>query len=70
MKNNLGDIKSQSNFCSELMLRLNHDIQSSGEGTTYSGMMKDYTRKQEDIRRIRRELMDLQKMLYPYEVRT
>jgi len=69
MKNNLDDIKSQSNFCSELMLRLNHDIQSSAEGT-YSGIMKDYTRKQEDIRRIRRELMDLQKMLYPYEVRT
>ena len=69
MKNNLDDIRSQSNFCSELMLRLNHDIKSSGEGT-YSGIMKDYTRKQEDIRRIRRELMVLQKMLYPYEVRT
>lgn len=58
------DIKSQSKFCADLMFKLNEDIQYSGKGI--SGMEK-YTRKQEDIRRIRRELMDLQKMLYPYE---
>ena len=57
------DIKSQSQFCTELMLRLNEQIQNSDKGI--SGM-ENYTRKQEDIRRIRRELMDLQKMLYPW----
>lgn len=57
------DIKSQSEFCTELMLRLNEEIQNSDKGVSE---MENYTRKQEDIRRIRRELMDLQKMLYPY----
>ncbi len=55
------DIKSQSKFCTELMLRLNEEIQRSDKS-----VIENYTRKQEDIRRIRRELMDLQKMLNPY----
>lgn len=57
------DIKSQSKFCTELMLRLNEEIQNSDKGVSE---MENYTRKQEDIRRIRRELMDLQKMLCPW----
>ena len=55
------DIKSQSKFCTELMLRLNEEIQCSDKS-----ILENYTRKQEDIRRIRRELMDLQKMLNPW----
>lgn len=60
------DIKLQSEFCTELMLRLNEEIQKSGV-EKYTNTLENHTRKQEDIRRIRRELMDLQKMLYPYE---
>lgn len=59
------DIKSQSQFCTELLLRLNEDIQDSGAG--YGSGMKDYTRKQDDIKRIRRELMTLSRMLNPWE---
>lgn len=58
------DIRSQSQFCTELMLRLNHEIQESGEG--YWSGMEYHTRKQKDIARVRRELLKLSKMLYPY----
>lgn len=59
------DIKSQSQFCTELMLRLNEDIQDAKE-SSWSGM-KDHTRKQDDIKRIRRELMTLSRLLNPWE---
>ena len=57
-------IKSQGQFCTELMLRLNDDIRKSKEGS-WSGM-KNHVRKQDDIKRIRRELMALSKMLNPW----
>jgi hypothetical protein len=58
------NIKSQSKFCKELMTRLDDDIQKSGHGT-YSGM-SNYTQKQNDIVRIRRELNALAKLLDPW----
>jgi len=58
------DIRSQCKFCTDLMLRLNEDVQKSGEGS-WSGMENHY-RKMDDIKRIRRELMTLSKMLYPW----
>lgn len=58
------DIKSQSKFCVELMLRLNKEIEISKDGS-WSGM-ENHTRKQYDIKRIRRELMILSKMLDPW----
>ncbi len=58
-------VRGQSQFCTELMLRLNEDIASSGEG--YWSGMENHIRKQDDIKRIRRELMTLSKMLDPWE---
>jgi hypothetical protein len=57
-------VKEQSSFCLELMARLDEDIKTSGEGI-WSGM-ENHVRKQDDIKRIRRELMDLAKMLDPW----
>ena len=58
------DVRSQSQFCTELMLRLNEEIKKSGEGS-WSGM-ENHIRKQDDIKRIRRELMTLSNMLNPW----
>lgn len=58
-------VKSQTTFCTELMLRLNAEIKGSGEGS-WSGM-ENHVRKQQDIKRIRRELMTLSKMLDPWK---
>ena len=58
------DIRSQCQFCAELMLRLNDDIKKSKEGL-WSGM-ENHVRKQDDIKRIRRELLTLSKMLDPW----
>jgi hypothetical protein len=58
------EIKKQAQFCAELMLRLNEDIQKSGQGD-WSGMA-EHSRKQDDAKRIRRELLALQKMLNPW----
>lgn len=57
-------VKSQSRFCAELMLRLNKEIEKSNDGS-WSGM-ENHIRKQDDIKRIRRELMTLSKMLDPW----
>lgn len=57
-------VKSQATFCAELMLRLREDIQASGEGS-WSGM-ENHVRHQDDIKRVRRELMKLSKMLTPW----
>lgn len=64
MKNNFADIRSQSQFCTELMLRLNASIKKAGEGS-WSGM-ENHCQKQNDIIRIRRELHDLFLMLDPW----
>ena len=58
------EIKKQSGFCLELMTRLNKEIIKSGEGS-WSGM-ENHIRHQNDIKRLRRELMDLSKMLNPW----
>lgn len=57
-------IRSQSQFCVELMLRLNEEIKNAGEG--YWSGMENHCRKQNDILRIRRELLELGKMLDPW----
>ena len=57
-------IKEQSNFCKQLMDKLCLEINGSG----FNWNTIDYHhRKQDDIKRIRRELMELSKMLDPYE---
>lgn len=66
-KNNdyeFADIREQSRFCVDLMIRLDDDIQGDGRGV-WSGM-KNHCQKQRDIERIRRELMELHKMLNPW----
>ena len=57
-------IKAQSAFCVELMLRLHEEIKKSKDGS-WSGM-ENHIRKQDDIKRIRRELMTLAQMLDPW----
>ncbi len=61
------DIKRQSQFCTELMLRLNESIQNAGKGS-WSGMDR-HCQKQDDIIRIRRELNALREMLNPWAER-
>jgi len=61
------DIKSQSQFCTELMLRLNKSVQKAGKGS-WSGM-ENHCQKQNDILRIRRELNTLREMLNPWAER-
>jgi hypothetical protein len=63
MKKDLDDIKSQAQFCTELMLRLNTDIQNA---EVCYGSVVNHSRMEADIIRLRRELNDLRKMLYPY----
>lgn len=63
MKKDLEDIKSQSQFCTELILRLNTDIQNAD---WHYGAVRGHSRMEADIIRLRRELNDLRKMLYPY----
>lgn len=57
-------IKKQTQFCMELMIRLYTEIFDSKEGN-WSGM-ENHVRKQDDIKRIRRELLELSKMLDPW----
>ena len=64
MKDKFRDIITQSEFCTDLMLRLNSEIHNSGEANL--GGMENHCRKQSDIIRLRRELNELQKMLNPW----
>lgn len=57
------DIQKQSEFCADLMNRLNTGIQT---GTWVYGRLSNYTQAEADVIRLRRELNDLRKMLYPY----
>lgn len=57
-------IRSQMLFCTELCQRLNDEIQNDAEGT-WSGMA-NHCRKQDDIKRLRRELLTVSKMLNPW----
>ena len=66
MKDEFFDIKKQMKFCKELVLRLDKEIQSEKpQGRFFIGM-ENRARKQEDIKRIRREFLLLGKMLNPY----
>lgn len=58
------EIRQQSAFCMELMRRLDCDIKKAGRGS-WSGM-DAWTRKQNDIIRVRRELRALFLMLDPW----
>ena len=57
-------IIQQAKFCEMLLERLYKEIKASGEGS-WPGM-ENHVRKQDDIKRIRRELMTLSKMLNPW----
>ena len=62
----LNQIRTQSKFCLDLMKRLNADI-SEAKPTRYCyGVIEKRTTKQNDIVRLRRELLELYKMLDPY----
>lgn len=54
------DVINQADFCLDLMKRLNDSITNS---KTDGFQIDNRTPMQEDIRRLRRELMDLQKIL-------
>ena len=63
-KCNFNKIRQQAGFCNVLMSKLLDDINTSKEGS-WSGM-KNHMRKQDDIKRLRRELLELSKMLDPW----
>lgn len=52
-------IKEQNKFCMDLMQRLSKDVVEIADDTWH----EKYTRAQDDIKRLRRELMVLSKML-------
>lgn len=58
------EILLQAKFCEMLLTRLYEEIKKSGEGR-WSGL-ENHVRKQDDIKRIRRELLTLSKMLNPW----
>lgn len=62
---NRHEIEKQSEFCLELMLRLTDDIRTSDE-SCYGSYLENYTQRQQDIVRLRRELMTLSKILNPW----
>jgi hypothetical protein len=58
------NVISQADFCLDLMKRLNNSITNAKSQDLWGGLeIENKTQMQEDIRRLRRELMDLQKML-------
>ena len=60
------NIKHQSLFCNELMMRLDDSIQIiKSDEWEFSGV-QNYTQIQQDIIRLRRELNQLRTMLDPY----
>lgn len=60
------NIKHQSLFCNELMMRLDDSIQvTKADDYEFCGI-DNYTQIQQDIIRLRRELNQLRTMLYPY----
>lgn len=63
MKCDINAIRKQSEFCLELMRRLNVDIKTAGEKW---GVMEHHIRKMDDAKRLRRELIALSKMLDPW----
>lgn len=60
----LFNVKHQTSFCTELMMRIDDTIGVS-KLSEYD-TLDNYTRLQQDIVRLRRELNDLRIMLDPY----
>ena len=58
-------INAQSDFCLELMKRLNAELKKDVDEDAWSGML-NHTQKQNDIIRLRRELNKLNKLLDPW----
>ena len=60
-----GQVQSQAKFVRELADRLQKEIEA--RAGTISGVqgMDNYTQLQSDIKRLRRELMELSKMISP-----
>ena len=63
------NIKHQSLFCNELMMRLDDSIQAAKADDWEFRGIDNYTQIQQDIIRLRRELNQLRTMLDPYERR-
>ena len=63
-KCDVNGIKKQASFCAELMHRLCVKLLNAKEGS-WSGIA-DHCQTQDDIKRLRRELMELSKMLDPW----
>lgn len=58
------EARTQSAFCLDLMERLNKEIQAAERFEfVWTEGFKNRTRMKEDVRRLRRELMNLQNML-------
>ena len=55
-------VKKQSEFCVDLMNRLNEEIRDA-EVNGWTGQFNRYTAMENDIVRLRRELQELRKML-------
>lgn len=66
MKIKVEPVKEQCSFCMELMKRLNEDVQNL---IVDYGTIRGHTQMEQDIIRLRRELMDLAARLkeYTYE---
>lgn len=60
MKKTLNKVKKQSEFCWELMDRLDNDIRGS---KVQYGTIEKYTQMVQDVIRLRRELITLRNML-------
>lgn len=63
-KANKGEMLIQVQFCKTLTERLYSELLNSTEGS-WSGLA-NHCRMQDDIKRIRRELLELEKMLDPW----
>lgn len=60
--NKIEAAKKQSEFCADLMNRLNEEIRDAGVNA-WTGQLSRYTGIENDIARLRRELQELRKML-------
>ena len=59
------NIKKQSEFCLDLMQRLDSELKKDVDEHAWMGLY-NHTQKQADIIRLRRELNKLQKLLNPW----
>ena len=65
MSLDIKNIRKQSDFCLDLMQRLNEEVKKDVDEHAWMGV-HNHTQKQADIIRLRRELNKLQKMLNPW----